>query len=152
MTAPYQLFGPLTAEEYAALWADIAARGIRVPVDVDENGAILDGHHRVAIAAELSIEAPTVTRAGMSEAQKCEHVLKLDLLRRPMTMSTKSERTCIECGEPIRFGRADRLTCSTACRSRRSRRRRGVSHGWGGATDRAVRRSRSRGNVAVAGR
>ena len=68
-----------------------------------------------------------------------------------MIMPTAPERSCIECGEPIRFGRADRLTCSTACRSRRSRRRRGVSHGWGGATDRAARRSGAAAVVAVAG-
>jgi len=84
VSASYQLLPPLTVEERAALKADIAARGIMVPVEVDEAGAILDGHNRAAIAAELGIEAPTVTRAGLSEAQKREHVLKLNLLRRQL--------------------------------------------------------------------
>lgn len=84
MIAPYQLLPPLSPEEYAALRADIAARGVLVPVERDENGAILDGHHRSAIAAELGIEAPAVTRAGLTEAQKREHVLKLNLLRRQL--------------------------------------------------------------------
>ena len=43
----YQTFDLLTSDEYAALKADIAERGILVPIEIDETGAILDGHHRV---------------------------------------------------------------------------------------------------------
>ena len=49
----YQLFNPLSAEEYAALEADIAKRGVLVAVEQDQQGNILDGHHRVEIAAKL---------------------------------------------------------------------------------------------------
>jgi len=38
---------PLTAEEYATLKADIAAHGVQVAVEVDDEGNVLDGHHRV---------------------------------------------------------------------------------------------------------
>lgn len=44
MTA-YQLMPPLSGDEYAALRADVAEHGIRVPIDVDEHDVILDGHH-----------------------------------------------------------------------------------------------------------
>lgn len=81
---PYQLMPPLTPEEYAALRADIAARGVMVPIEVDETGAILDGHHRAAIADELGIEAPRIVRSGWSEGQKRDHVLKVNLLRRQL--------------------------------------------------------------------
>jgi len=84
MSAPYQLLPPLGREEREAMRADIEARGVMVPVEVDETGAILDGHHRDAIARELGIEAPRIVRAGMTEAEKRDHVLKLNLLRRQL--------------------------------------------------------------------
>lgn len=82
----YQLFDPLTDEEYADLKADIAARGVMVPVEVDENGDVLDGHHRVMACEELGIaEYPTIVREGMTEAEKRHHVRKLNLARRHLT-------------------------------------------------------------------
>lgn len=81
--ARFQLFAPLRTEEYDALKADIAKRGILVPVEVDEDtGEILDGHHRLRIAQELEIEAPKVLRRFASEDDRVEHVLKINLLRR----------------------------------------------------------------------
>lgn len=79
----YQLFGPLRDEEYEALKADIAKRGVMVPVEVDEHGNLLDGHHRARACRELGLPAPpSITRIGMDEDAKVEHVLKLNLLRR----------------------------------------------------------------------
>lgn len=60
-------------------------------------------------------------------------------------------RACAICGEPICWGRQDRVTCSSACRQRRSRAGRGVVHGWGGPTDRRTRRQRAQGILAVTG-
>jgi len=36
----------MTPAEFEALKADIAERGVVVPIDIDEDGEILDGHHR----------------------------------------------------------------------------------------------------------
>jgi ParB-like chromosome segregation protein Spo0J len=52
----YQVMPPLSAEEYAALRADIAERGVLVPVVRDQHGNLLDGHHRVQVAEELGID------------------------------------------------------------------------------------------------
>ncbi len=82
MAEKYQLFDPLRPEEYAALKADIQKHGVLVPVELDQDGNILDGHNRAAIAAELGREYPTVVRHFASEADKREHVLKINLLRR----------------------------------------------------------------------
>lgn len=81
---PYQLLPSLSADEHAALSADIKARGVMVPVEVDEAGEILDGHHRVRIASELGIDYPKVVRSGWTEDAKREHVLKVNLLRRQL--------------------------------------------------------------------
>jgi site-specific DNA-methyltransferase (adenine-specific) len=78
------LLPPLPPEQFEALRADIAKRGVLVDVEVDEDGQVLDGHHRLAIAEELGIEAPRKVRTGLSETEKVEHALKLNLLRRQM--------------------------------------------------------------------
>jgi ParB-like chromosome segregation protein Spo0J len=79
----YQLLPALAPEEFAELRADIEARGVQVPVEFDEAGNILDGHHRVAICKELGIAVfPFITRKGMLEADKILHIRKLNLARR----------------------------------------------------------------------
>lgn len=93
---PYQLFDPLTEEEYAALKADIAERGVLVPVDIDENGMILDGHHRVRAWQELRSEGvmlpdyPRLVRAGMTEEQKRQHARVLNLVRRHLSNAQRA--------------------------------------------------------------
>lgn len=78
----YQLFPNLTADEFDALTADIRDRGVMVPVELDENGDILDGHHRAMIADSLGIEYPTVIRTGWTEAAKLAHSFSLNANRR----------------------------------------------------------------------
>ena len=78
----YQLFGRLRDEEFAALETDILNRGVQVPVDIDENGNTLDGHHRKEIADKHGLPYPKVTRKFASESDKREHVIKLNLCRR----------------------------------------------------------------------
>ncbi len=81
----FQLFPPLSVNEMDALRRDIAERGVMVPVEMDEHGDILDGHHRAAIADELGIEYPTVVRKGMTEDEKLEHVFALNFARRSLS-------------------------------------------------------------------
>jgi hypothetical protein len=79
----YQLMPALRPDENSELRDDIKARGVMVPVEYDEAGNILDGHHRVAICKELGIAVfPFITRTGMSEADKLTHVRRLNLVRR----------------------------------------------------------------------
>jgi len=51
----YQFFQPLSPQEREALKEDIKQRGIQVPIELDNEGAILDGHHRWEIAQELEL-------------------------------------------------------------------------------------------------
>ena len=89
----YQLLPPLSEEEYAALKEDIAKRGVLVPVEYDEDGNILDGHHRVRACEELGIKNwPSIVRIGMSEDEKAEHVLKLNIARRHLPKEWKQEK------------------------------------------------------------
>jgi ParB-like chromosome segregation protein Spo0J len=85
----YQLMPPLSADEYAALKADIAARGVQVPIEYDDQGNILDGFHRVQICQELGLACPQVMRSGLTDAAKRAHAWALNLTRRHLSKVQK---------------------------------------------------------------
>lgn len=88
----YQILPPLSDEEYEALKADIAERGVQVPVEFDEEGNVLDGFHRVRACQELNItDYPKVIRHGLTREQKLEHALILNMARRQLTKEQKNE-------------------------------------------------------------
>ena len=90
---PYQIFPDLSPDEYEALKADIAEHGVLVPVEYDEAGNILDGHHRVRACEELGRTAwPRVTREGMTDVQKRNHVRALNVLRRHLDKEALREQ------------------------------------------------------------
>jgi len=91
-TSPFDLLPPLSEEDYEALKADIAARGVQVPVEYDEHGNILDGHHRVRACQELGIKDwPRIVRVGLSEEEKIEHALALNFVRRHLSREQRQE-------------------------------------------------------------
>lgn len=55
---PNQLLPPLGEQEFAELKTSIAEHGVRVPVLINTDGVIVDGHHRIQIADELGIYCP----------------------------------------------------------------------------------------------
>lgn len=88
----YQVMPPLSDEEYADLKADIEERGVMVPIEFDEDGNVLDGHHRLKICEELEItDYPKIIRSGMSEEQKRTHARKLNMARRHLNREQKQE-------------------------------------------------------------
>lgn len=88
----YQLLPSLSQDEYNALKLDIKERGVQVPVEFDEAGNILDGHHRLMACQELGIkDYPSIVRVGMSEDAKREHILMLNLARRHLTLEQRKE-------------------------------------------------------------
>lgn len=90
----YQVMPPLSSDEYAELKEDIRQRGVMVPIEYDENGNVLDGHHRLQICAELGItDFPKVIRAGLTEEQKRTHARKLNMARRQLNREQIAEIT-----------------------------------------------------------
>lgn len=86
----YQLLPPLSAEEYAALEASIVKHGVLVPVEYDEAGEIIDGHHRVAICESLGlVDWPRFVRKGLSEPDKRTLARELNVSRRHLTTAQK---------------------------------------------------------------
>ena len=108
---PYQVMPALSADEYAALKSDIAARGVQVPVEYDDRGNILDGHHRVQICGELGIiHWPRLVRYGLSEEEKRRHAQRLNLDRRHLDQQQR--RALIEDELRERPEASDRLIAS----------------------------------------
>ncbi len=89
-TGPYQLLDPLPAEDLAALEADILERGVLVAIEFDEDGNVLDGHHRLAICRKHGIEDyPKIVREGWTEEQKRTHSRRMNLARRQLSRDQK---------------------------------------------------------------
>src|SRR2546423_15530448 len=88
----YQFLSPLDESEYLALRDDIAQRGVQVPIEYDEQGQVLDGHHRLQVCQELGIrDYPSITRVGLSHEEKIEHAIKLNLARRHLNREQRAE-------------------------------------------------------------
>lgn len=86
----YQLLPALSAEEYAALEASIIAHGVLVPVEYDEAGNIIDGHHRVQVCESLGlVDWPRFVRKGLSEAEKRKLARELNVSRRHLSAAQK---------------------------------------------------------------
>lgn len=94
---PYQLLPPLADDEFAALKADIVGRGVLVPIEVDQTGAVLDGHHRLRAWCELRAEGvripdyPRVVRRFETEDAKVEHALVLNTARRHLPVAGRRQ-------------------------------------------------------------
>ena len=95
-TGAYQVMPPLSTEEYAALKADIAANGVRVPITLDQHGNVIDGHHRKQIADELGVHCPRVICDYADPEQVRELAFTLNLARRHLTREQKRELIAAE--------------------------------------------------------
>jgi len=88
LKTPYaNLLPPLAQAEFDALRASIKANGVHTPIIVDEEGNILDGHHRHQIKPD--VERRIVT--GLSEASKRAFVIACNLQRRNLSPDQKIE-------------------------------------------------------------
>ena len=83
LNTPYaDLLPPLKTSEREALAADIKANGVLHPVVIDEDGNILDGHHRYAIDRN----APTRVVEGLTDEEKQAYTIRANLARRNLSL------------------------------------------------------------------
>lgn len=86
----YQLLPALDDDQRDSLRQSIETNGILQPIEVDEDGRILDGHHRAAIAAELGIACPSRTIDNLDEAGKRKYAITVNLMRRQLDKTARS--------------------------------------------------------------
>ena len=89
----YQEFDPLTPEEFVALENDILERGVLVPIEFDDVGNVIDGHHRLQICEKHGItDYPSVTRTGLTDDQKRDHAQTLNMARRSLSREQRRKQ------------------------------------------------------------
>jgi ParB-like chromosome segregation protein Spo0J len=86
----FQLLPPLSEDDREALKADIAARGVQVAVEYDQDGEIIDGHHRVAICQELGITVfPKSVRVYADDTARRMQARRLNIARRHLNSEAR---------------------------------------------------------------
>lgn len=85
MSAPFQLFDALPAHIEDALRASIDRFGVLVPITVDQDGAMLDGHHRARIADSLGVKYDRLIRHCTDDDERREIARTLNSDRRQLT-------------------------------------------------------------------
>jgi ParB-like chromosome segregation protein Spo0J len=87
----YQYLPSLSLDEYEALRESVRRYGVIQPVIVDEKGTVIDGYHRVKVCKELGIKHPTRVMEGLSEEEKENLSVSLNIKRRHLTKDQKKE-------------------------------------------------------------
>jgi len=85
----YQVMPPLSSEEYQELYESIKSEGVLEPIHVDEEGVVIDGHHRSKIASELGVPCPVITHDDLSNGEKVALAFTLNLKRRHLSKAEK---------------------------------------------------------------
>lgn len=78
----FQVFSDLDESTFAALKESIAARGVLVPIAVDQHGRIIDGHNRARAAEDLGVDCPQVVVEVVDHADAKDIALLLNTVRR----------------------------------------------------------------------
>ena len=84
-----QVMPPLSSEEYQELYESIKSEGVLEPIHVDEEGVVIDGHHRSKIASELGVPCPVITHDDLSNGEKVALAFTLNLKRRHLSKAEK---------------------------------------------------------------
>lgn len=92
----YQNMFEMSVEEFEDLKSSVSESGILVPVDVDENFVVLDGHHRVLAwialrKAGIKVEFKYRVIDNLDEDGKVEYGYRVNLARRNLTQIQKRE-------------------------------------------------------------
>lgn len=81
----FQTMPPLSEDEYSNLAQSIRDHGIQVPIIVDEQGVVIDGHHRQKIAEDLGVTCPVEIKFGLSDVEKRSLSVSLNIDRRQLS-------------------------------------------------------------------
>jgi N6-adenosine-specific RNA methylase IME4/ParB-like chromosome segregation protein Spo0J len=78
----------MASREYEAFRADIAARGVQVPLEITAEGVVLDGRQRLCAALELGQEAVPVR--VIEPEDELDYMYRAAIFRRELTASQRA--------------------------------------------------------------
>ena len=82
----------LSAEEYESLKQSIKENGLYVPIIVNQDGIVLDGHHRYKVCQELGIKEPkTLVKEFKDKLDEQLFVIDCNLKRRQLNNFQRTE-------------------------------------------------------------
>jgi ParB/RepB/Spo0J family partition protein len=83
----------LSTEEYESLKQSIKENGLWIPIVVNKDGVILDGHHRYKACQELGVKEPykTVIKEFEDELHEKMFVINCNLTRRQLNNFQRTE-------------------------------------------------------------
>jgi len=82
---------PLSTEEYKSLTESIVHRGLLVPLVVNVQGIVLDGHHRLDICNNLGKTPTYVIKEFDNKDEEFQYVVETNVNRRQMNSFQKVE-------------------------------------------------------------
>jgi N6-adenosine-specific RNA methylase IME4/ParB-like chromosome segregation protein Spo0J len=85
-----KLLPGLPKGEYQALREDIAKRGLLVPLEINAEGVVLDGHLRLRVATDLGLAEVPVRVIAPAPADEVEYVLLAAINRRHLSASQRA--------------------------------------------------------------
>src|SRR5437879_2963640 len=86
-----KLIPPLSESEYESLKQSIKEQGLHVPVIVNKQGIVLDGHNRFRACKELGIPLQFHTKVFKDPLEEKEIVIDVNLNRRQLNVFEKVE-------------------------------------------------------------
>jgi N6-adenosine-specific RNA methylase IME4 len=133
----------MSSEEYEGFLADVAERGLQVPLEVTRAGIVLDGRHRLRAVRELGL--PSAPVRIVSPKDELLHMFSAALQRRHLSQSQKAA-LIVELAE-YQEARAQaeqrqranlRGAAEVATLTPRSERKRELAARWGGVGARTL--------------
>src|SRR5512143_4073867 len=81
----------LLPEQTDDLRRSITEHGVLEPIVVDEHGNVIDGHHRQRIANRLNVPCPRRVVSALTDEEKRDYALTVNLDRRHLTREQRAE-------------------------------------------------------------
>lgn len=82
---------PLSTEEYEALKNSIHEKGLHLPIIINQDNVILDGHHRFQICKELNIKPRFEVKRFDDPLDEKEFVIEINVKRRQLNIFQKGQ-------------------------------------------------------------
>jgi DNA modification methylase len=106
---------PMTPEEYEGLKLSIKERGQLLPIIINQDGVILDGHNRYQICQELGIVPITESR-NLSKKEEIQYVRTVNISRRQLNpfalviLACKEHNSEWKLGDKVKFSQNETET------------------------------------------